>query len=104
LPNLDRNKRRAFRFLLTPLGMEAGDWVPADGRLLSVTSRRRLTSRRCAKNIRASLEVPFGSDYKLMATFHDWTNEDGRKIVRCFVKGRSCRSACAMSSLALCTT
>jgi P-type Ca2+ transporter type 2C len=31
-------------------------------------------------------EVPFDSDYKLMATFHEM-EDDGRKIVRCFVKG-----------------
>jgi len=31
-------------------------------------------------------EVPFDSDYKLMATFHEM-EEDGRKVVRCFVKG-----------------
>jgi P-type Ca2+ transporter type 2C len=31
-------------------------------------------------------EVPFDSDYKLMATFHEMEAE-GRKVVRCFVKG-----------------
>jgi len=31
-------------------------------------------------------EVPFDSDYKFMATFHE-LDEDGRKVVRCFVKG-----------------
>ena len=31
-------------------------------------------------------EVPFDSDYKLMATFHEM-DDDGRKVVRCFVKG-----------------
>jgi Ca2+-transporting ATPase len=31
-------------------------------------------------------EVPFDSDYKLMATFHEMEH-DGRKVVRCFVKG-----------------
>ena len=31
-------------------------------------------------------EVPFDSDYKLMATFHEM-EESGRKAVRCFVKG-----------------
>ncbi|HET6533618.1 MAG TPA: cation-translocating P-type ATPase [Actinoplanes sp.] len=33
------------------------------------------------------LEIPFDSDYKFMATFHAWTGDDGRDIVRCFVKG-----------------
>ena len=31
-------------------------------------------------------EVPFDSEYKLMATFHEM-EDDGRKLVRCFVKG-----------------
>jgi P-type Ca2+ transporter type 2C len=31
-------------------------------------------------------EVPFDSDYKLMATFHEMEH-DGGKVVRCFVKG-----------------
>jgi Ca2+-transporting ATPase len=32
-------------------------------------------------------EVPFDSDYKFMATFHDMTADDGRAVVRCYVKG-----------------
>ena len=31
-------------------------------------------------------EVPFDSEYKLMATFHEM-EEEGRRVVRCFVKG-----------------
>ena len=31
-------------------------------------------------------EVPFDSEYKFMATFHE-LEEDGRKVVRCYVKG-----------------
>ena len=32
-------------------------------------------------------EVPFDSDYKFMATFHNMTDKLGRSVVRCFVKG-----------------
>ena len=32
-------------------------------------------------------EVPFDSDYKFMATFHNMTNHQGQPVVRCFVKG-----------------
>ena len=32
-------------------------------------------------------EVPFDSDYKFMATFHEMERDDGRKVVRCYVKG-----------------
>ena len=31
-------------------------------------------------------EVPFDSEYKFMATFHEM-DDDGRKVVRCYVKG-----------------
>ncbi len=32
-------------------------------------------------------EVPFDSEYKFMATFHEMTDENGAPVVRCFVKG-----------------
>ncbi len=32
-------------------------------------------------------EVPFDSDYKFMATFHNMENEKGDPVVRCFIKG-----------------
>jgi Ca2+-transporting ATPase len=32
-------------------------------------------------------EVPFDSEYKLMATFHEMQDDDGSTVVRCFVKG-----------------
>ena len=32
-------------------------------------------------------ELPFDAAYKLMATFHRMTDEAGRDVVRCFVKG-----------------
>ncbi|MFI7708040.1 cation-translocating P-type ATPase [Nonomuraea sp. NPDC049480] len=32
-------------------------------------------------------EIPFDADHKFMATFHHWTGDDERPVVRCFVKG-----------------
>jgi Ca2+-transporting ATPase len=32
-------------------------------------------------------EVPFDSEYKFMATFHEMKNDQGETVVRCFVKG-----------------
>ena len=54
----------------------------------SSCSRRRAGStstRRGALYPRVA-EVPFDSEYKLMATFHE-LEDGGRKVVRCFVKG-----------------
>lgn len=31
--------------------------------------------------------LPFDSQYKLMATFHEMDGDDGRKVIRCYVKG-----------------
>ncbi len=31
--------------------------------------------------------LPFDAAYKLMATFHDWTDDSGRKVVRAYIKG-----------------
>ena len=31
--------------------------------------------------------LPFDAAYKLMATFHEWTDENGKKIVRAYIKG-----------------
>jgi Ca2+-transporting ATPase len=31
--------------------------------------------------------LPFDAAYKFMATFHDMTNEQGKPVVRCMVKG-----------------
>src|SRR5205823_1730871 len=32
-------------------------------------------------------ELPFDAEYKLMATFHEMTDESGKAVIRCFVKG-----------------
>ena len=35
-------------------------------------------------------EVPFDSDYKFMATFHNMTDEKGKKVVCGFVRRSRC--------------
>jgi Ca2+-transporting ATPase len=57
---------------------EAALVVLAEKGGLDVDETRRLYPR--------VAEVPFDSDYKFMATFHE-LDEDGRKVIRCFVKG-----------------
>ena len=51
--------------------------------------RRRAgsTSTRPAPTYPRIAEVPFDSEYKFMATFHEMTGADGRPVVRCYVKG-----------------
>ena len=57
---------------------EAALVVLAEKGELDVEETRRLYPR--------IAEVPFDSDYKFQATFHE-LEDDGRKVVRCFVKG-----------------
>ena len=57
---------------------EAALVVLAEKGGLDVDETRRLHPRLA--------EVPFDSDYKFMATFHE-LEDDGREVVRCFVKG-----------------
>ena len=43
---------------------------------------------RCAREMYPRVaEVPFDSDYKFMATFHNMKDEQGKPVVRAFVKG-----------------
>ncbi|GAA4950401.1 magnesium-transporting ATPase (P-type) [Nonomuraea thailandensis] len=58
---------------------EAALVVPAEKGDIDVTALRRRRPR--------VAEVPFDADHRFMATFHRWTGDDGRPIVRCFVKG-----------------
>ena len=57
---------------------EAALVVLAEKGGLDVDETRRLHPR--------VAEVPFDSEYKFMATFHE-LEDDGRKVLRCFVKG-----------------
>jgi Ca2+-transporting ATPase len=60
---------------------------PTEGALIVLGAKGGLdiTETRAARPRVA--EVPFDSDYKFMATFHEMTSDDGRPVVRCYVKG-----------------
>src|SRR4029453_5664626 len=60
---------------------------PTEGALIVLGARgwRELAETRTSYPRVA--EVPFDSDYKFMATFHDMTGADGQSVVRCYVKG-----------------
>lgn len=66
-------------------GEVVGD--PTEGALVVLAEKGGLDVTALREERPRLLEVPFDSDYKFMATFHHWTEGDGRGFVRCFVKG-----------------
>jgi len=60
---------------------------PTEGALVAVAAKGgvdAVTTRQAYPRI---AELPFDAAYKLMATFHKMTDESGKEVVRCFVKG-----------------
>ena len=60
---------------------------PTEGALIVLAAKGGLDLDGVRARYPRVAEVPFDSDYKFMATFHEMTDEKGHPIVRCFVKG-----------------
>ena len=60
---------------------------PTEGALIVLAAKGGLDLDGVRARYPRVAEVPFDSDYKFMATFHEMTDEKGRPVVRCFVKG-----------------
>jgi Ca2+-transporting ATPase len=74
----------------------ASDAVLSDGELIGDPTEGALVALAAKGGIDAVLtrqvypriaELPFDAEYKLMATFHKMTDESGKAVIRCFVKG-----------------
>ncbi len=61
---------------------------PTEGALIVLAAKGGIDLEGAKKQYPRVAEVPFDSDYKFMATFHNMTNAKGKPVVRCFVKGR----------------
>jgi P-type Ca2+ transporter type 2C len=59
---------------------------PTEAALVVLAAKSGLDVDETRRRYPRVAEVPFDSEYKLMATFHEM-EDDGRKVVRCFVKG-----------------
>ena len=66
-------------------GEVVGD--PTEGALLVLAEKGGIDVAALREERPRLLEIPFDSDLKFMATFHRWTDDRGREVVRCFVKG-----------------
>lgn len=60
---------------------------PTEGALIVLAAKGGLDIEETRATYPRVAEVPFDSDYKFMATFHEMTGADGRPVVRCYVKG-----------------
>ena len=59
---------------------------PTEGALVVLAAKGGLDVEDTRRTFPRVAEVPFDAEYKLMATFHEM-EEDGHRVVRCFVKG-----------------
>ncbi len=60
---------------------------PTEGALIVLAAKGGLDIDETRRSYPRIAEVPFDSDYKFMATFHNFTDRSGRPVIRCFVKG-----------------
>jgi Ca2+-transporting ATPase len=60
---------------------------PTEGALIVLAAKGGLDLAETRASYPRVAEVPFDSDYKFMATFHNMTGPDGKPVVRCYVKG-----------------
>ncbi|MGW8226865.1 MAG: cation-translocating P-type ATPase [Anaerolineales bacterium] len=60
---------------------------PTEGALIVLAEKGGISVDGAREMYPRVAEVPFDSDYKFMATFHNMTDEQGKPVVRCFVKG-----------------
>src|SRR4051794_1411653 len=60
---------------------------PTEGALIVLGAKGGLDIPKTRAALPREAEVPFDSDYKFMATFHEMKDSDGVPILRCYVKG-----------------
>src|SRR5256886_15275249 len=60
---------------------------PTEGALIVLAAKGELDLGETRAAYPRIAEVPFDSDYKFMATFHEMSDADGARVVRCYVKG-----------------
>jgi Ca2+-transporting ATPase len=88
-PNIDLEPYYLPMALASDAVARDGDLVgdPTEGALVVLAAKGGIdvvTTREAYPRV---AELPFDAAYKLMATFHRMQGEDGREVIRCFVKG-----------------
>ncbi|MEU5880113.1 cation-transporting P-type ATPase [Spirillospora sp. NPDC047279] len=69
--------------------IEDGELIgdPTEGALVALAAKGGVGAVQTRQAYPRVAELPFDAAYKLMATFHRMTGDDGQEVVRCFVKG-----------------
>ncbi|HEX6519434.1 MAG TPA: cation-transporting P-type ATPase [Streptosporangiaceae bacterium] len=60
---------------------------PTEGALVALAAKGGIDAVSTRQVYPRIAELPFDAEYKLMATFHRMTDDSGKAVVRCFVKG-----------------
>ena len=60
---------------------------PTEGALIVLAEKGGISVDGAREMYPRIAEVPFDSDYKFMATFHNMIDEHGKPVIRCFAKG-----------------
>jgi P-type Ca2+ transporter type 2C len=60
---------------------------PTEGALVALAAKGGIDAVSTRQAYPRIAELPFDAEYKLMATFHRMTDEWGKAVIRCFVKG-----------------
>ena len=60
---------------------------PTEGALIVLAAKGELDIEETRRSYPRIAELPFDSDYKFMATFHEMAGARGGRVIRCYVKG-----------------
>lgn len=60
---------------------------PNEGALVVLAAKHGIDAEDTRAHFPRVATLPFDSQYMVMATFHEMDDEDGKRVVRCFVKG-----------------
>jgi Ca2+-transporting ATPase len=75
--------------LCTDAVLDEGEVVgdPTEGALIVLAEKGGFDVAALRDERPRTTEIPFDSEHKFMATFHRWTDDSGRNVMRCFIKG-----------------
>ncbi len=88
-PNIDLEPYFLPMALASDAVARDGDLVgdPTEGALVVLAGKGGIDAVTTREAYPRVAELPFDAAYKLMATFHHMQDDDGREVIRCFVKG-----------------